>query len=111
ATTEIYTLSLHDALPIYVAHLVESRQQLVGRPELRQIEFFGLDLAWPERQRKLGNSERFPRSGRTKHGDRQGALGTWLSHIFADQGANAAQALDLLPVHGQQGSETSEWHT
>src|SRR2546426_2855033 len=33
ATTEIYTLSLHDALPIYAAHVVEGHRA-EGRPKV-----------------------------------------------------------------------------
>src|SRR2546423_10093025 len=52
ATTEIYTLSLHDALPIY------SVGECAHRPQLRRTWHFLLGR-WPQAQRKIrvGRSE------------------------------------------------------
>src|SRR2546427_6458055 len=39
ATTEIYTLSLHDALPIYRAHRAPARDPAQGKPRLARRAF------------------------------------------------------------------------
>src|SRR2546430_16809380 len=41
ATTEIYTLSLHDALPIFAAQLVGAEQMVGARREQRRVEVLG----------------------------------------------------------------------
>src|SRR3712207_8685646 len=38
ATTEIYTLSLHDALPIFVASAFAERDSVVSAVDIREIE-------------------------------------------------------------------------
>src|SRR5206468_12551240 len=40
ATTEIYTLSLHDALPIYIAHAEDAVRDARGMEFLERVEFF-----------------------------------------------------------------------
>src|SRR2546429_5809697 len=37
ATTEIYTLSLHDALPIYTVHIAQIKKNLEPMSQIRQL--------------------------------------------------------------------------
>src|SRR5690606_41911846 len=53
ATTEIYTLSLHDALPIYL----EQQGAGTGLPQLQveRLQWLGLYRLLPGRRRRFGN--------------------------------------------------------
>src|SRR5712664_4942657 len=71
ATTEIYTLSLHDALPIYAAHAdAQDHQGAIARSGLRRYEAACRRVIgyWPGVSRN-GCSSR--RSSRISSGDRK----------------------------------------